>query len=76
VNATGFLFYNKQNAVEAYFDVDLYIHVFLKNTLSTEMPLTSTSDSYLSGNKEHQYVLNTVHGVRVGTEELDRRTFK
>ena len=53
MNATGFLFYNKQNAVEAYFDVDLYIHVFLKNTLSTEMPLNSTSDSYLSGNKEH-----------------------
>ena len=47
----------------------------MKTTLVRDVPLTSTSDSYLSGNKEHQFVLNTVHGVRMGTEEMDRGRF-
>jgi len=75
VNATVVLFCNKQSTVEVYCEVDLYIHVFSKKTLVTVVPLTSTFDSYLSRNKKHQYVLNTVHGIRVGTEELNRGKF-
>jgi len=75
VNATVVLFYNKQSTVEAYCEVDLYIHVFSKKTLGADVLLTSTFDRYLSRNKKHQYVLNTGHTVRVWMEEFDRGKF-
>jgi hypothetical protein len=47
VRAKLFQCFNKQIRDEAYYRIDVYIHVFLTTALGTDLPRISTLDIYL-----------------------------
>jgi len=46
-----FLCFIKHSTVKAYYELDVYIPVFLTTALDIDVPLNTTSDSYITAGK-------------------------
>ena len=73
MKAKYFQSFNKQSIDEIYYGEDIYIHIFVKRVLDTDVLLNFNFRQLSLRIKKPRFVLKMRNGVRVRMEGLEKR---